>query len=76
MIDDSRVEAVRDYVRRLQVSALDMDVDNPHRQGIAMTADLVQGAVDAYDERLRVNVGLAEQNVALKKRIAELENGQ
>lgn len=51
-MSDSRAEAVREA---LESGASQLD------------ADVVRGLLDAYDERLRVNVGLVRENAELRK---------
>lgn len=55
MAEDSRVERARVYATGLRAA------------GHTVEAALVEGALDAYEERLRVNVGLVAQNAELRR---------
>lgn len=69
MIADPRVEAARANVTADRCSVCVEPMLSCLCRGAEMRA-LLRGVIAAYDERLRVNVGLLAENTALKQAAA------
>ena len=66
VIPDERVEAVRPFIAGWMREIA---------EGRGVPLELVEDVVAAYEERLRVNIGLVAENAELRKRLATFENG-
>lgn len=63
MIEDNRVEAAK---------GLALDIRD--RGEYVEDAAVIEGVVAAYEERLRVNVGLINENRELRRKVEELSH--